>query len=194
MSPGLSNAASAEIAITIGMPPVIVTTTSLAAGRAKTPYSSTLMAAGGSGVFTWAVTAGILPAGLTLNTTTGAISGTPKAGVYTVTVTAVDAADPTNAATATYTINIAAAVKVISPRAIPLAAVGVPYSYEVLAANVQGTVKWDLAGGAMPPGMTLGPTTGVISGTCFTAGTWHFNARVKDASTDHTLTLTLKVE
>jgi hypothetical protein len=64
----------------------------------------------------------------------------------------------------------------------------------VQAANVQGTAKWDLAGGAMPPGTTLDPATGVISGTCVTAGTWSFNARVKDATTSDTLTLTLKVK
>jgi hypothetical protein len=77
---------------------------------------------------------------------------------------------------------------------LPDATAGTPYAYTVLAANVVGTPKWNLQGGALPPGMSLDATTGVVSGTCATKGTYSFNARVKDASTNDTLTLTIVVK
>jgi hypothetical protein len=84
-------------------------------------------------------------------------------------------------------------VTITSPRTIPGATAGSYYSYAVQAANVHGAARWDVAGGALPPGMTLTAATGVIAGTCVTAGTWSFNARIKDAGADDTLTLTLTV-
>ena len=66
-------------AATTGASLLGVTTTTLAAGNVGSAYSQTLSAVGGTGSYTWAVTAGTLPAGLTLATGTGVISGTPTA-------------------------------------------------------------------------------------------------------------------
>jgi hypothetical protein len=85
-----------------------------------------------------------------------------------------------------------APLKISSPRTIPAATAGQPYAYQVLASNVHGTPTWNLQGGALPPGITLSPT-GLVSGTCTTVGTYYFNARVRDANSDDTLTLTLVV-
>jgi hypothetical protein len=57
--------------------PVNITTATLPAGTVNAPYSQTLAATGGTGTFTWSLASGTLPAGLALNTTTGAITGTP---------------------------------------------------------------------------------------------------------------------
>jgi hypothetical protein len=111
-----------------------------------------------------------------------------------VTVRATDVANATNIATAGYAVVISAAIKITSPRILPQAKRAQPYTYSILAANIEGVPTWDLAGGAMPPGMTLDPATGVISGICVKTGQWSFNARVKDGSTNDTLTLTLKVK
>jgi hypothetical protein len=190
-----ANAATAAYTVVIGVPPVKVTTTALPAGRATIAYTATEQAAGGSGSFTWALTSGALPAGLALNTTTGAISGTPTAaGTYAVTITATDAADASNTGTVSYSLAIADVVKITSPRTLPVAYRNTPYSYAVQAANVQGPAAWSLAGGRLPPGMTLDPATGVITGICTTKGTYHFNARIIDASTNDTLTLTIQVK
>jgi putative Ig domain-containing protein len=190
-----TNAASAPFTINIGASPVAVTTASLPGGRVTVPYSASLQASGGSGGYRWGVATGALPGGLTLDAATGAITGTPAAaGTYAVTIAATDTADATNSGTVTYSIAISAAIRITSPRTIPAATKNVAYSYAVQTANAQGPVKWDLAGGSMPPGMTLNAATGVISGKCLTRGTWSFNARVKDASTDDTLTLTLQVK
>ena len=61
-------------------------------GVAALPYNQTLSATGGTAPYTFAVTAGALPAGLTLNGTSGAITGTPTAlASATFTITATDA-------------------------------------------------------------------------------------------------------
>ena len=56
-----------------------ITTTTLPSGKVGTSYAFTLQATGGSGVYSWSVQSGTLPSGLTLNSGTGAISGTPTA-------------------------------------------------------------------------------------------------------------------
>jgi hypothetical protein len=70
-----------------------ITTTSLASGTVGTAYSATLAATGGKTAYTWSVIGSVtLPAGLTLNPTTGAITGTPTAaGTSSVTFQVADA-------------------------------------------------------------------------------------------------------
>jgi hypothetical protein len=76
-----------------------------------TPYSASLNATGGKAPYTFSIVAGKLPAGLTLNSATGAITGTPTAAVNgpAANLTA-QAVDYTGAsATASGAINIAGA-------------------------------------------------------------------------------------
>jgi len=54
-----------------------VSTTSLPSGKQGTTYAANLIATGGSGVYTWSLKSGTLPPGLSLNSSTGAITGTP---------------------------------------------------------------------------------------------------------------------
>jgi len=88
--------------------PLSVTTTSLAAGTVTAPYSAMLTATGGSGSgYSWSVSAGTLPAGLTL-ATSGALSGTPTAvGTSNFTAEVTDSSNAT--ATANLSVVIAAA-------------------------------------------------------------------------------------
>jgi len=188
-----ANNMSAAVTIQVGAGSMLITTASLPPGRQKVTYAATLQASGGT--VAWSITGGALPPGLFLNAGTGAVSGIPTLpGVFNVTVRVTDVANATNIATADYAVVISAAIKITSPRILPQAKRAQPYTYAVLAANIQGVPTWDLAGGAMPPGMTLNPATGVISGICVRNGQWSFNARVKDGSTNDTLTLTLKVK
>ncbi len=57
-----------------------VVTTSLPAGTAGTFYSATLTATGGTTPYTWSISSGSLPSGLSLNASTGSITGTPTVG------------------------------------------------------------------------------------------------------------------
>lgn len=73
------------------VPPVAITTTTLPGGSIGSAYTATLTATGGTLPYTWNVTAGTLPAGLTLNSTTGVISGTPTgAGTASFSITVAD--------------------------------------------------------------------------------------------------------
>ena len=54
-----------------------ISTSSLPTGQTGVAYSALLAATGGAPPYTWSVTSGTLPAGLTLNASTGAITGTP---------------------------------------------------------------------------------------------------------------------
>ncbi|MGA8730703.1 MAG: Ig domain-containing protein, partial [Terracidiphilus sp.] len=64
-----------------------ITTTSLPSGQVGTAYSATLAATGGTSPYAWSLTSGTLPAGLTLNAATGAISGTPTAAANATALT-----------------------------------------------------------------------------------------------------------
>jgi hypothetical protein len=174
--------------------PVAIATPSLPSGRMTVAYTAALQATGGKGSYLWSI-AGTLPAGLGFDAAAATISGTPgAAGTYAITITATDADDASNTGRVAYSLAIANVVKIMSPRTLPVAYRNTPYSYAVQAANVQGPASWSLAGGKPPPGMTLDRATGVITGICTTKGTYHFNARIVDASTTDTLTLTIQVK
>ncbi|MHC4714188.1 MAG: putative Ig domain-containing protein [Planctomycetota bacterium] len=57
-----------------------MTTASLADGQIGVAYSQTLGATGGVTPYSWSIVSGSLPAGLSLNSSTGEISGTPTTG------------------------------------------------------------------------------------------------------------------
>jgi hypothetical protein len=57
--------------------PVLILTSSLPSATVGAAYSATLLAQGGTPPIVWSVISGSLPNGLSLNGSTGVISGTP---------------------------------------------------------------------------------------------------------------------
>ena len=86
-----------------------ISTTSLPSGTVGTSYSATLLANGGTSPYTWSIPAASLPSGLSLDQSTGAITGTPTtSGTYTFTATVTDSASQANTASQMLSITIAA--------------------------------------------------------------------------------------
>ncbi|HWC97236.1 MAG TPA: putative Ig domain-containing protein [Candidatus Sulfopaludibacter sp.] len=82
-------------------------------GGQSVAYDYTLLAAGGKGAYTWSITSGALQPGLSLNSSTGEISGTPSYGP-TNSITFQVADTNSNTATATISLKVASALNSVS--------------------------------------------------------------------------------
>nr|WP_298096091.1 putative Ig domain-containing protein [uncultured Shinella sp.] len=169
-----SGAASASYSITVGGTSVVlfpVTGTALTAGTVGVVYSNaSISAAGGVGTISFAVTSGALPAGLSLNTATGAITGTPTSAAFgTATFTVTATAATSGSASASYTISVGAPAMVLSPvsgTTLTAGTIGTAYSdTSISASGGVGTISYAVTAGALPAGLSLGASTGAISGT-----------------------------
>src|SRR5207302_31446 len=133
--------------------PSITTTSPLAAGTANAAYSQTLAATGGSGSYTWSITFGTLPAGLTLSSG-GVISGTPTAvGTSNFTVLVTDSVSQTASKPFALTINSALSISTTSP--LPTGTANVAYSQQLTTSGGTGALTWSLTFGTLPAGLTL---------------------------------------
>src|SRR5260370_34464585 len=111
------------VAITLDIvpPPVTVPTTSLPDGRVGVSYLQMLAATGGTGTFSWQLTSGTLPGGLTLNASTGAITGTPTAAVVATALTfkATDTAASPQSGSANLTLTIQPPLLSVTTTSLP---------------------------------------------------------------------------
>jgi hypothetical protein len=175
----------ADEAFTIGVvaPTLVLNPTSIA-DRVRTIATTINFTVDGNGStpYLFERTSGTLPPGLSLNSVTGALSGTPSSnGTFNFTIRATDANGYTatrSYAVVVYTPSITLQPGLISPRAhnvatsITFSVVGngtAPYTFSVVA-------------GALPTGLTLNATTGVLSGTPTFTGTFDFAIAGTDAN------------
>jgi len=157
---------------------VAVTTSSLSSGTVSAAYTAGLAATGGSGPLAWSLASGALPSGLTLNASTGSISGTPSAsGVSSFVARATDGAGRT--ATASLSITVYSQVAVTTS-SLPSSAPGASYSATTAATGGTGSYTWALVSGALPSGLTLNGGTGAITGTPTAPGTSSFTVSATD--------------
>src|SRR6185436_7853673 len=131
----------------------------------------------------YSIVSGSLPTGLTLNSATGAITGTPTAaGSFPFTAQVVDARG-TAAGTTTNScgITIAVAAPALSCVAATTGQVGVAYSSSLVATGGVAPYTYSIVAGSLPTGLTLNSSTGAITGTPTTAGSFPFTAKVVDS-------------
>jgi hypothetical protein len=167
------------LSIIISYPAVNITTTTLPNGTVAVPYSQTLLATGGNGTYTWTVTAGSLPTGLSLSSA-GVISGTPTtAQVASFTVQA-SSAGLTDTQALSITIGTVVIPLNIDTTSLPGGTVGTAYNQTLVASGGSAPYTWTISAGTLPAGLSMS-TAGVITGTPTTANTYSFTARVQDA-------------
>ncbi len=161
---------SAGVSTTFAAPP---------AGRVGVAYTDTLTAAGGTTPYTWSVNAGSLPPGITLSTA-GVLAGTPStAGSYPFTVNVIDQNGGISTASITF---VVVGVLSLTFAAPPAGQVGAAYTDTLTATGGTTPYTWSVSAGTLPAGLTLTASTGVLSGTPTTAGTFSFTVMVADAA------------
>ncbi len=167
--------------LTIATPTLTLTPATVPAGTAGVAYTQTFIASGGIAPYTYALSAGALPAGMTLNAA-GALSGTPTvAGTFNFSVTATDSTTGT-AATVTnaYTLTLSAPTITITPATLPSSVQQLPYTQALTAAGGTAPYAFAVTAGALPAGLTLS-TAGALSGTPTVSGVFNFTVRATDA-------------
>jgi uncharacterized protein YhjY with autotransporter beta-barrel domain len=144
-------------------------------------YSQTMDAAGGNTPYSFAVTSGSLPAGITLSSA-GILSGTSNApGSYNFTITATDVDGNTGFRPYTFSMGAAGGVTV-NPASLPAGSVGVGYSQNITTIGGTGSGRvFSISAGALPTGLSINAGTGTISGTPTTGGSFGFTVQVRDS-------------
>jgi len=138
-------------------------------------YSNQLSACcSSSGFYSWSLAGGALPPGLSLSSN-GLLNGTPATpGTYTFLVQASDTGNPSNAGFRQFQL-IVTPLNLTSTTALPFGNAGTPYSQALSVTGATGSLSFALEfGNYLPPGLSLNPATGVISGTPLSAGQFNF--------------------
>lgn len=179
--------ATMPLSITInGPPPLIISTTTLAAGVEGSSYNAAVsVSSGGVPPLTWSISIGSLPPGLSLNPQTALISGIPTAqGTFNFTVQVVDSAIPPQTAMQPLSITIGPpGTLMITTTTLPGGTTDSSYTAPLQATGGVQPFHWSISLGNLPSGVTLNPNSGVISGTPIAAGTSSFTVTVTDSET-----------
>lgn len=154
----------------------------LANGKAGVPYNETIFVNGGQPPFTFALVQGNLPPGITLNTSTGQLSGLVSApGVWNFAVQVSNAQGFVGLRS--YSLVFSCPTIIFNPASLPGGTVGAAYNQTMTATPATGQYSFALVGGALPTGLNLNGATGAISGTPTLAGTFSFILQATGFST-----------
>lgn len=160
----------------LGMPLGIITDSLTAASEGQA-YSMAVRASGGIRPYSWSM--GGLPAGLTYNSGTGVISGTPSegsAGSYPVAITVADSSLPSQNASKVLLLTVSSSASCGAPTGLPMyfSYVGIPdgvvgQAYPGSVVNAEGgTPPYNITitgeSGPLPSGLADNPPTGNITG------------------------------
>jgi large repetitive protein len=166
---------------TLGVRQPLALTSAFGSGRGEVgvPFRRTLAATGGSGTYTWSVTSGALPAGVTVDRATGTISGTPRsAGNYPFVLTATDSEG--RVATTSAALRVAAKLAIKTSR---LKTATRAHAYRATLA-VRGGVqplRWQVVRGKLPAGVVLSARRGTLTGSPRLSGSFRVTVQARDA-------------
>jgi hypothetical protein len=168
--------------LTVVAPGVLtIPTATLPTAARGQAYAQAVGASGGAVPYSWAVTSGALPAGLTLNAGSGSISGVPTSlGTASFVLQVTDSSSPARTASRAFSIRVVDPLA-IATTSLPSAVVGKAYIGALVASGGSGTYQWSVSSGSMPSGLSLDVGTGTISGVPIQAGDVSFGVTAKDA-------------
>src|SRR6476619_8261471 len=158
-----------------------IVTTSLPEGQINQPYSASVGGSAGTLPYLWSVTPA-LPAGLSFNTQSGAITGTPgTVGTSSHTFTLADSSIPPQTVETSLSLTIKPPLA-ITTTSLPDGNIGAVYGQPVQTVGGFGPLTFSIVPGTgtLPPGFSLNTTTGAISGTATATGNFPFTVRVAD--------------
>jgi YVTN family beta-propeller protein len=155
-----------------------ITPPTLRTAKVGATYSATFAATGGTAPYTWSISSGSPPAGLTLSSA-GVLTGKPTtAGTSSFTVKVHDNAVPALSATRKYSLTVSLS---ITPAKLKAAKVGSHYTATLTVAGGTAPYTWSVSSGSPPAGLTLSGA-GVLTGKPTTAGTSKFTVTVHDSA------------
>ena len=154
---------------------VIVTSSPLPDATVGTPYTFGIAFAGTiTEPLTWLIISGALPDGLTLDSGSGTISGTPTVvAAFSFTV---QLENPTNYCQQAFVLTVDEPC-ITDNSALPGDTVGTPYDYTPDPSVIPDpgyVLLWSIGTGALPDGLSLNTSTGEITGTPTNPGTFTF--------------------
>ena len=159
-----------------------------ATGTVGTPFTYQITA-NQSPITLWGATG--LPPGLSVDTATGIISGTPTtAGAYSVVLSARNTSNQTGTKTVTFTISNPPAPN-LNGNNNTTGTVGVPFSYQIQATN--NPTGYNTSPTPPAPGLTVNTTTGAISGTPTTVGDYAVTLSATNAGGTGTKNVTFTI-
>lgn len=158
-----------------------ITSTTLPQGAVNETYSAGLTAVGGTSPYTWSVPN--LPQGLTLDASTGIISGKPlQFGDYSLAVTVTDSSNPQQQVNGTVALKIVSGLT-IETTSVTKATIGAQYKQKIRAQFGLPPYQWTITGGALPQNLssTSGTPDMVLSGIPTASGKYTFTVQVADS-------------
>jgi hypothetical protein len=163
--------------LTLNVATALQASASFRPGEVGVRYSASVAASGGVAPLSYAVD-GSLPAGLTLNQTSGAVTGTPTdAGVFPVRIVVSDAVGQKVIVPAS--IRVAARLAITTNR-LPGAHAGAAYATRLRSSGGVAPKRWRIVRGSLPRGVRLAAATGALSGAPRQAGVFRVTVQARD--------------
>ncbi|HNG34796.1 MAG TPA: Ig domain-containing protein, partial [Blastocatellia bacterium] len=159
---------------------LILSPTTLPNAQVSTPYNQTITASGGTPAYTFAVTSGSLPPGITLSSG-GVLLGTPSAagGPYSFVVTATDSGGKKGSRLYN-TVTICGTISA-TPASLTNATLGTGYTQALTGTGGTAPYTFALTSGALPTGMSL-TQSGTLQGSPNATGTFNFTVTITDVN------------
>ncbi|HYI94509.1 MAG TPA: putative Ig domain-containing protein [Bryobacteraceae bacterium] len=168
--------ASGALTLLVKAPPVIITTERVPEGRLSEAYSTSFAASGGLAPYSYAVSGGSLPPGLSL-ASNGVLSGTPtQLGSFQFMIQATDSARERGSRS--FGLTVRPATLAIVTSSLGSGTVGTAFSLGLSASG--GTVPYTWSANGLPEGLSVNSGSGLISGIPTRTGTFQVSVSVRD--------------